>query len=392
MGMDLALTFSPLNEQGQGRGARVEIVTPSGELVSLPPASLDLITAPTHASDWFEARLARRLPGEGLLPVPGLLSTGRAAGRVVLLGPGGRLLAAADPFRVELVPAAAQPRRATLEIPPRPVGALRVVSLNVENSAPDTTPEPFTRMLRVLDPDVVLIQEWYDQTPETLQTWFNSHMPIAGTWSAVTSQGRGVAVVSRLPIEPLGPGGVSIATDDDVRTVRSASALVQTPGGPVALTSVHLKCCGSVGSPEDQQRQIEARAIAGMLADALGQTQAVGVVIGGDLNLVGGVEPLTLLGEGLDPAGGFLRTAEPMVLGEPVMYTWTDPASEFLPGRLDYVLYSGSAMELQRAAVLDPARLSDPVLLATNVQPTDGAASDHRPVVCDFRFRSPQAR
>lgn len=387
MGVDLAVTFSARdagNERGQG--AHVDAISRSRDSVRLPAAALDLSVAPTHAARWFELRIGRRLDAaDGVLPPGGLLGAGRVRGRVVLLGGDGRLLAAADPFDLTVIPAGSRPRLGSEVVPDKSLGSVRLLSYNVENSAPDRNPAPFSRMLRAIDPDIVLVQEWYDQTPETLAAWFNRELPIDGRWAAVTSTGRGVAVISRLDIKPLGPAGVTIDDGGEARTVRSASALVDTPAGPIAVTSVHLKCCGSIGSSEDQLRRLEALGITTMLADALSGIGSHGRVIAGDYNLVGGLAPLEAMLGGMDADGSDLELAEPFVMADPAMYTWSSPQSEFLPGRLDYAAYSGSTLAVERAFVLDPARLGPASLDAMNLDPGDAAASDHRPLVIDLR-------
>lgn len=388
LGVDLAITFSPPGDDGElDGGTLVELVSPNNEKVAIPAAALDISFAPTHAAEWFEVRIARRMAASGLLPEAGLLSSGSVAGRIVLFSPLGRPIAAADRFEIDVVEAAPRANLDAVLVPERSLGSVRLVSLNVLNSSPDTTPAPFSRMLRALDPDVILIQEWYDQTPETIAAWFNREMPIAGTWQVVTSAGRGVAVVSRADLQPLGPPAVVIRPEGEDRTVRVASALVDSAIGPVAVSSVHLKCCGSLGGREDMLRIAEAEGITAALTEALASVGPHARVIAGDYNLVGGTDPLTTLIEGMDLDGSDLEVAEPFVLGDPAMYTWTNPRSSFLPGRLDYAAYSGSVVEVERSFVFDPARLDPGMLEAMNLDPLDAQVSDHRPLVIDIRSR-----
>ncbi|MGP1273482.1 MAG: endonuclease/exonuclease/phosphatase family protein [Phycisphaerales bacterium] len=388
LGIDLAITFSPPGDEGELKGGtRVEVISPEGEKSIVPAAALDIAFAPTHASEWFELRIGRRFAVEGLLPNRGLLGSGSVAGRIVLYSALGRPIAAADRFELELVPASGRPNRDAILVPERSLGSVRIVAFNVLNSSPDKTPEPFTRLLRALEPDVVLVQEWYDQTPESLAAWFNRELPIATSWQAVTSEGRGVAVVSRLDLQPLGPPAVVIRPEGEDRTVRVAAALVDSPAGPLAVASVHLKCCGSLGGREDLLRSAEASAITAMLREALADAGPHGLVIAGDYNLVGGTEPLAIMSEGMDLDGSELLVVEPFVLGDPAVYTWSDPRSAFLPGRLDYAAVSDSVLEVERAFVFDAERLDPIALEAMNLDPLDSRASDHRPLVIDVRSR-----
>ncbi|MEO1584591.1 MAG: endonuclease/exonuclease/phosphatase family protein [Planctomycetota bacterium] len=392
LGVDLAVTFSPPNDEGEpGFGTRVEAFAESGEVVELPAAALDILMAPTHASEWFEVRvgrhLIRSLAGEASLPRDGLLSDGSVMGRVAVFGSGGRLLASAEPFEVDLAPASVGPKRVSASVPGKSLGSMRLLAYNVENSSPVENPGPFSRILRATDPDIVCVQEWYDQTPESLEAWFNRELPIAGRWRAFTSEGRGVAVVTRFESAGFGPDAVTVTPEGQDRTVRAASAFVDTPAGPVVISSVHLKCCGSVGGREDMLRSAEARGIAEMIGAEFDESGAMAAVIAGDYNLVGGTGPLAEIGQGIDADGSDLAVVEARGLGEPTMYTWTKTRSSFLPGRLDYVSYSDSLLTVERSFVFDPGRFDSPSLVALNLREDDAEASDHRPVVVDFRPR-----
>jgi endonuclease/exonuclease/phosphatase family metal-dependent hydrolase len=170
--------------------------------------------------------------------------------------------------------------------------------------------------------------------------------------------------------------------------LRFVSGLVQTPQGPLAVGSTHLKCCGTKESKEDRARMAEATAIAGMLATALGQgpgSQAWGVVIGGDLNLVGSRPPLEAIAQGADLDGSELLVAEPMRLGDHAMYTWYDAGNAYTPGRLDYLLYSDAVAEAVNSFVLDTSVMSEAALARLGLDAGDTASSDHLPVVLDVR-------
>ena len=137
-------------------------------------------------------------------------------------------------------------------------------------------------------------------------------------------------------------------------------------------------------SPEDRQRAEEARQINAALASA----NPSGLrVVGGDMNLVGTRPPLDLLRAGLDTDGTDLAVAEPLVLGDRVMFTWRNHDTHFTPGRLDYVVFSDAGAHLANAFVLDTARLSDSALAAAGLERTDATGSDHLPVVVDLRPR-----
>lgn len=386
LGVDLEITFSPPRDDGSpGSGAAISAVSPDGERITLAPALLDISAAPSHASEWFEVRIARQFASENLLPVAGLFSEGRLAGRVAMYAPSGKRVAEAPPFETILPPASPTPKRVRGSIPAKPLGTVRIVSHNVLNGSPLQKPEPFARLFRALDPDIVLVQEWYDTPAEDMAAWFNEHLAIDGRWRAVTSGGRGVAVISRLDIAPMNAGPVTVSVGGEDKSVRVTPALVESPIGPIALASIHLKCCGGLGTPEDQQRSLEAQAIAAMMTE---QTKDIGPhvrLVMGDFNLVGSKDPLYTLARGFDTDGSNATVAEPFVMGDSAMYTWTDPSSRFLPSRLDYAVYSDASAVVTRSFVLDPARLNAETLQALNITELDAMASDHRPIVLDLR-------
>lgn len=385
MGIDLEIAFSPPYEGDIGNGTFVAALTPDGEKIQLPAAMLDMTIAPSHASDWFEMRIGRLVPGENVLPREGLLTSGRVRGKMALFNKAGRRVAEAPEFSASLPTAARTPKRVRASIPGKSLGSVRLVSYNVLNASPNENPEPFARMLRALNPDVVLVQEWYDTPGPELAEWFNTHVPVNGRWRAVTGEGRGVAVISRYDLSAMGPPSLIIAPEGEDRIVRVLPALVETPIGPMATASVHLKCCGSLDSREDRLRVVEAQAIKSLMLE---QTRDLGPhvrVVAGDYNLVGGRQPLTILMEGFDTDGSDARVARPFVLGDSTMYTWTSPKSRFLPSRLDYAVYSDSTAVLERAFVLDPARLSSAVVTELGLEELDAMSSDHRPVVMDLR-------
>lgn len=379
LGVDAEIVFSPRGADGKaGRGVEFRALGPDGVTKKVPGAVSGLVFSPTYASDWYEMRFDRRLlaaAGLGDATAKG----GKIVGMWVTLDEGGKVNGYADPFEVALPPAEG-PRLATVDAPPKPAGAVRVVSYNVEKSRPTVMPEAFARVLTLLDPDVVLVQEWDEGDGAAMEAWFAQHAQGLGHgWKVRKAEETGTAVASRLPLTALAPDTLWMSDGTEKpRQVRAASAWVATPGGPLALTSVHLKCCGGATGREETLRQSEARAIRGMVAGF----EPGARMIMGDFNLVGTRAPLELMGAGLD-AGMDLAAAEPVVLGDEVQATWRDWGSGFSPGRLDYALYSPSSVRVVGSFVLDTSVLSDESLARMGLDRTDGGASDHMPVVVD---------
>lgn len=382
LGIDLRVLLSPPTPTGTRRGVRVEMVSAGGERRNLSHAEADFSFSPTYAANWYEARLSRSLPGHAI-------TSERVAGVYALLGSDGARIGQSDTFRLVLPTARrAQPDHSAT-LPVKPADALRIVSYNVLRNGPTERPDPFRRILSAIAPDVVLLQEW--DRPDSIAAWFNAHLSHAGVWHVRAGEG-GVAIVSRHPLEKAGPDTVVIAPEGPearpYRPVRVVTALADTPIGSVLLASVHLKCCGTAGSIEDRTRLSEARAVNAAVHKGIDDDRVAHVVIGGDFNLVGSRPPIDLARASLDADGSDLALASARVLSDYAYYTWTDAASDFSPGRLDFIAFSDASAWAVTAFVLDTARLGQAALDAAGLLRDDSAnASDHLPVVVDLRPR-----
>lgn len=404
LGIDLEVQFSPLSAGGRPRsGIAVFAVDRTGTRRPISHAQADVVLAPTHASEWYELRVARNVEGVDLLwptasgpvlreaggradaegaprPRPRVRPATTAGGGVFLLyDQRGELAGASEPFGFVLPPVSDPPALPMLEIPPARGDAVRVVSWNVLRSSPQRTPGPFARMLRALEPDVLLIQEWDGATAGQIERWMEVNL--GGEWWAVTGPG-GVAIAS--PHEILDADGRELRSEGQGRAIRYVGALVRTPLMDTHVASVHLKCCGGASGSEEALRRAEALAINEAFLDNAPAWRTLRI-IGGDFNLVGTRRPLDLLRAELDLDGTALEPATTRVWGDRTVYTWSDPGSNFAPGWLDWVVYSDSAAEAVRAFAVDLARLAPEALEAAGLEPEDNLASDHLPVVVDLR-------
>lgn len=384
LGVDLEIELSPLAPDGSGveHGVRVTAHGSDGAR-TVGHEQVEFSCAPTYASEWYEGRISRRSASALGLPSPGVGSAGLVTGILVLRDGSGKILGSSEPFELDAPPASETAPLADVHIPRKLPGEVRVVSWNVLRARPMEEPGPFARVLRVLDPDVILLQEWTSSTRE-IGAWLNASVPLeSGEWTVRKTAGWGVAVASRYPLEPLGHEELYVNGEED--PVRFAGALVDTPVGYVAAASVHLKCCGYSGSPEDHTRISEAGAINRSLAEALSIEPVRMRVVAGDLNLVGSRPPLEVLRNGLDADGTELEIADARDLGDAAYMTWREDGNAFAPGRLDYALVGGA--EIARTFVLDTRILSDRSLEVAGLDRDDADASDHLPVVVDLRPR-----
>lgn len=385
LGVDVEIQFSPRGPDGKRQnGVAVFAIDDRGQRTPIPNQEAQVAFLPTYATTWYEGRLSRRLP----FPAGGAASAAAAGpmtGMAVLLDDAGQIDGWSDPSSVA-APAAGSPEAIIAQTPPdlpaRPAGALRVVSWNVLRNGPVNKPEPYARVIETLNPDVMLIQEWEQGDAAAVESWFNTVIRTPGPWKVAKGH-AGVLIASRHPLTPIDLGRLETLTAEGrASQVRFIAATVSSPIGDLAVASTHLKCCGFKDSPEDRQRMDQARAVNEALL-AASPTPPSMRLIAGDFNLVGSRPPIDLMRAGLDADGSDLSVADPFVLGDRSQYTWSDYATTFTPGRLDYVLYSDSTAQVYQSFILDTQRLGDETLARAGLNREDTDVSDHKPVVFD---------
>jgi endonuclease/exonuclease/phosphatase family metal-dependent hydrolase len=406
-GVDLTVVMSPRDPQrpdepGQGVTVRwAGAGPPAPEEGRVNPAyALDWMSAPTHSSDWFEMRLRR---GPAWPGGPSIFAGRSFSFLVRIVEADGRVIDTTEAVDVALAGpiAAAVPDAAGDRDPlARADGTtLRVVSWNTEYGGFFDNPRAFANVVRALRPDVLLLQEIPEKHPaaELLAVLEDvAPAPEGTSWRLVYGEGGGplrCAVASLQQLTPLAPVRLIPYPQRPDRSVRVAGAIVHHRDRHVAVASIHLTCCGGLGEERDQRRQTEASLINAALRRAADYAPIDAVVVAGDFNLVGSPRPLALMAEGLDPDGSGLVPAEAVQLDGRSSTTWADPRQPFAPGRLDFVLYSRSSLELRRSFTFDsrdvPERWRDHHEL--NVDDTQ-AAADHLPLVVDLAVRSGPSR
>jgi len=170
-------------------------------------------------------------------------------------------------------------------------------------------------------------------------------------------------------------------------------ASVVTHDRRLLVVTVDLRCCGRLGSFEDELRKIETDTLRKAVRAARARTRFDGVIVIGDFNLVGARSPLATLSRGLDLDGSALRVAPALQLDGRTAATWRDtnprlPGPIFTPSRLDYLLYGDAPLRLDRAFVFDTEDLTPHWLMTHRLRTDDTReASDHLPLVADLRWK-----
>ena len=293
---------------------------------------------------------------------------------------------------------------ATPVSPPDPISLarvngsdVRVVTWNVRDLEGTTngfnsavTPNA-DRIFSALDPQIVSFQEIYNATPAQTAALFESFLPSGAgqVWHA--AEVNDCIVVTRFPI--LGQWAIDL---NNAVLLDAEAALDRD----ILLVNAHLPCCTN-----DAGRQNEADAIMAFFRDAMTAGGTVTVpegtvlMITGDLNLVGFARQLVTLQTGdIVNNGSFGPDFAPDWDGTDFAdvvssqterrfaYTWRSDGSTFAPGRLDFFLYTDSAVRLERHFSLYTPEMSPAQLAAFGLQANDvTAVSDHLPHVADFR-------
>jgi endonuclease/exonuclease/phosphatase family metal-dependent hydrolase len=383
-GVDAVVELTPPDPEGRGRHGRGVGLRVIGVTEPRNPYDIGFTFGPTHAARSFEMRMDRRAVVAGL---PRFLVGRRFSARLEFTDLRGDVADTTDPFTHELSPVDPVPGDQRSDPLTRPSRAdLRIVSWNVNFGGLLRRPEPFGRILRALDPDVILLQEIReDATPlqlvEFARRWVPGGRAARSGWNALIGAGGGdlrCAVVTRLDLDTSRALHVVPFPDLPQRTIRVAAAEVGQRRRLLVLSG-HLRCCGWAGSFEDRTRQVEADALRRAVLDAQRETEADGVIIAGDLNLVGSRRPLDLLAEGLDGDGSDLTVAEALQIDGRSNATWGDPDLPFVPGRLDFLPINAFLMDTRD---LEPRWLERHGLRGDDT----ASASDHLPLVADLRW------
>jgi hypothetical protein len=192
-------------------------------------------------------------------------------------------------------------------------------------------------------------------------------------------------IVDRVPAESRQRVG------DNMRLgLSTGGAAVEIGGRRLAAFPFDLQSAGNdPASWQDHRRRAEASLIHAKIQEALAGDRGVdGIVVAGDANLVGSDEALRRLAAPYRALGTGLETAEPLQLDGRTAATWDGREGPFVPGRLDFFLYSGRTLEVRRAFAFETRDLRERWLAAHGLRADDSAhASDHLPIVVDLQWK-----
>lgn len=266
---------------------------------------------------------------------------------------------------------------------------LRIVSYNVLNDKifNNSSRQYYDRIFKATNPDILGFCEIYDHSSQQTATLMETFLPSENgqTWyhSGVNPD---IRVVSRYPIIR------NQAIDGN------GAFLIDLGIKKLVFIIAHLPCCNNEVA---RQREVD-----NIMAFVRGVRYGISnfsvppdspIVIAGDMNFVGlNRQPYTMLSGDIFDNNSFgpdfnpdwnetsLNDAKPLTTGLPMTFTWNS-SSSYSAGRLDYVFYTGSVMNITNRYVLWTEGMSNQDLNRFNLKAQDiTRASDHCPVVVDF--------
>ncbi len=406
----------------RGAGVGVRTVGPSGPGEVEPASRAGLLVSPTHSSARFEVRVDRAAVAEATGVGPGARPRGAVAGRLRYVR-AGAVVDETPVFRHVLTTApGGEPPLLGAEVVARVPGALRVVTWNVSSMSFRDNQDAFRRVVAALAPDVLLLDEiYFAVTREDLARFTRGLAAEGQAWSWWLASGggrqrtgvgargrevRGESAMGRIGYlpgaleswlhavgdEPEVPGMAPpsvLARAEAEGGLSATGAWVTVDGRDILFVPVDLQSAGYDGSPRDRLRELQARTLNGAIAAALRDRPGAGLVVAGDLNLVGSVRPLDELRRGLGIGGRDLEVARLERLRDRSLATWRSTWGDdpFSPGRLDYLLFRGAALRVERAFLFDAADMSTGAREGLGILESDTEKSDHLPLVVDFAVR-----
>ena len=272
---------------------------------------------------------------------------------------------------------------------------IRLVTHNVWSSSllDSYYQEYFRRIYQALDPDIVALQEMYENTNQ-LHSLFNDWFPDEQWY--VSSQFRDNIIISKYPV---------LEEDYFTSSERTMVALLNTDdelGSDLIIFNSHLACCDN-----DESRQYDADEFVSNWRDwrendngPFTLTEGTPFVYVGDFNLVGYRQQLTTFTEGdiedentfgddysLDWDNTSIADLFSRHSHIRMGYTWRRDNSSFSPGKLDYVLYTDSVLDTSKHFVFNTLTMDSASLAEYGLEEMDSYnSSDHSPRVLDIKI------
>ncbi len=376
-------------------GERAGVVRRAGMTFNIVHIDIGLVSSPTVTSTEFEFVIKKSSSFSGYALFPGneikIVFKDNDVGQDVLPSASGGVSYSLTNSPAGLLP--------NYYINKQHADYLRILSYNVLSNGlfdPAKT-QKFTRILRAVNPEIIGFQEIYSHSSQETANQVESMIPsgIGEDWyhSKINPD---IITVSRFPII----ASFAIEVNDSIQN-NGAFLIDLRPkhNTDLLLIVAHPPCCAY-----NVERQQEIDAMMAFVRDAISPggvltlEENTPILLIGDMNLVGHEQQRTTLLTGNildnnsygadfipDWDGSNLEDSKPVTTDEPLVFTWYDELISFSPGRLDYIIFTGSVIELKNSYALFTKSMNSDSLDAHNLQANDVVdVSDHLPLVADF--------
>ncbi|MCD4745134.1 MAG: T9SS type A sorting domain-containing protein [Bacteroidales bacterium] len=250
------------------------------------------------------------------------------------------------------------------------------------------------RIFTAIAPDIITINECWNTTISTALNFLNTNLPTGNIegWYANKNDGANITA-SRHPIIQ------SWLVHPERRITACLIDLPDIFKQDILVISAHFSCCDN-----DITRQMEADAFVSFMLDAKTQGGNIDLpentpfILMGDLNLVGLSQQLTTLLYGdiqdtltfgpaapIDWDNSDLEDLISRQTDKRMAYTWRNDEGSYPPGRLDYMIFSNSVTDIEKAFTLQTEVMPQERLDLYGLEESDTRnSSDHFPKVADF--------
>ncbi|MFQ5675326.1 MAG: endonuclease/exonuclease/phosphatase family protein [bacterium] len=295
-----------------------------------------------------------------------------------------------------------------------PETSFRVLSWNVNRDSFARHPEQFRAVMSAVNPDIFLLDEVTENSSarEVVEVLMELNGPADTLWNVsfgAAGEYQRSIIASRFPVQQVPEFRWIAFPHEQIKRftamveakrrtrllknleggVAANAAVVKVDGKQVFNIVVDFQCCGDDGTWEDQRREFEAKMVHEATSKALSRLEVDGVILSGDLNLVGTSTPLRILQQPLPSNYGSLEVVGAKHLDGKTKWTWDGRGTEFPNGKLDFALYNANQLEVLRSFVFDtetmPPTMREKYGFEFGLSRT---LSDHRPIVVDYRWKS----
>lgn len=263
---------------------------------------------------------------------------------------------------------------------------IRILSYNIlnDNLFASRVEDEYDRILKAINPDIIGFQEIRDFNGA--ETTERVRKALDYDWEH-RSGNSDIVLLSRFPIVKM-------------ERVNGNSAFhLKVKDKDLVVINVHFPCCDR---DVDRQREIDnmisyigklhrqesnIKVEAGSPIILIGDTNLVGFEVQQRTLITGDIQNNATYGDDVQPdwGKGPFTDVKPIALGTPYSKTYYSPTGSYASGRLDYIIYTPSAITLDKSFVLSSRDLSSFNLSALRVRRDDtDLASDHLPLVGDF--------